>query len=216
MIDVVGLGGGGHARVVIEILTLLGNYSIKGVLDPALPKGVDRALGVEVLGDDQLLDKLVASGTRTAFIGVGGVRETDRRRRVYEFARASGCVIVQAVHPGAVVSSSAVLGDGVTIMAGAIVNAASVLGDNVTLNTGAIVEHDCEIADHCHVATGARLGGGVKVETGAHIGIGAVIRQGITIGAGALVGAGAVVVSDVPAKVIVVGNPARVMRQAEP
>jgi UDP-perosamine 4-acetyltransferase len=176
---------------------------------------MDSRLGLNVLGDDSLLPQLVASGTRAAFIGVGGVRETGRRKRVYEFARASGCTIVQAVHPTAVVSSTTKLGEGVTIMAGAIVNAASVLGNNVTVNTGAIVEHDCDIEDHCHIATGARLGGGVKVGTGAHIGIGAVIREGIRIGAGSLVGAGAVVVEHVPPGATVVGNPARVMRQEQ-
>jgi UDP-2-acetamido-3-amino-2,3-dideoxy-glucuronate N-acetyltransferase len=44
------------------------------------------------------------------------------------------------------------------------------------------------------------------------IGSGAVILPGVTIGEGAVVGAGAVVTKDVPARTIVVGNPARVLR----
>ena len=47
----------------------------------------------------------------------------------------------------------------------------------------------------------------------ASIGSGAVILAGVTIGEGALVGAGAVVTRDVPARTIVVGNPAHVVRE---
>ena len=47
------------------------------------------------------------------------------------------------------------------------------------------------------------------IERGAAIGSGAVILAGLRIGAGALIGAGAVVTRDVPARVIVAGNPAR-------
>lgn len=49
------------------------------------------------------------------------------------------------------------------------------------------------------------------VRRGASIGSGAVILPGVEIGAGAMVGAGAVVVRDVPAGMIVVGSPAKVI-----
>ena len=51
------------------------------------------------------------------------------------------------------------------------------------------------------------------VRAGASIGSGATILCGVTIGAEALVGAGSVVTRDVPDRVIVVGNPARVLRE---
>ncbi len=50
------------------------------------------------------------------------------------------------------------------------------------------------------------------LERGCSIGAGAVILPGIRIGSGALVGAGAVVTRDVPINKLVVGNPARVLR----
>jgi galactoside O-acetyltransferase len=45
------------------------------------------------------------------------------------------------------------------------------------------------------------------------LGAGAIILPGVTIGDNSIVGAGSVVTKDVPANVIVVGNPARVLRQ---
>ena len=48
---------------------------------------------------------------------------------------------------------------------------------------------------------------------GAKIGANATLLPGVTIGRDALVGAGAVVVHDVPDGAVVVGNPARVVKQ---
>ena len=51
------------------------------------------------------------------------------------------------------------------------------------------------------------------VKKGASIGAGAVIVCGVTIGEGAMVGAGSVVTKDVPPGVLVVGNPAKVVKR---
>ena len=50
------------------------------------------------------------------------------------------------------------------------------------------------------------------VKRGASIGSNATLLCGITVGADAIVGAGSVVINDVPDKVIVAGNPARIIR----
>jgi len=206
---VVGLGAGGHAKVMIEALRLAGGVEIVALLDANPSLHGTRVAGVEVLGGDERLDEIRAAGTTHAFIGVGGARSNEPRRAVFERARAHGFSLVTAVHPSAVVSASASLGEGAAVLARAVVNADAVLGRNVIVNTAAIVEHDCRVGDHAHIASGARLAGGVTIAAGAHIGLGASVRQGISVGAAALVGAGAVVVDDVPDGAIVVGVPAR-------
>jgi len=211
MIPVLGFGAGGHAKVVIEVLRSMQKYEIVGLLEAEEELWGTRVLGVEVRGDDSLMAELKQRGIDHAFIGVGTVGDAQPRRQLYEKVAGFGFKIVAAIHAAAVVSSSAKIGNGPTIMAGAIVNANAVIGNNVIVNTGAIVEHDCVIGDHVHIATGARLAGGVHVGTGSHIGIGAVVRQEIRIGAGAIVGAGAVVVRDVPDATTVIGVPARVL-----
>jgi acetyltransferase-like isoleucine patch superfamily enzyme len=54
---------------------------------------------------------------------------------------------------------------------------------------------------------------GPTIRRGARIGGGAVILPGVEIGAEAFVGAGAVVLRDVPPRAVVVGNPARRIRE---
>jgi acetyltransferase-like isoleucine patch superfamily enzyme len=53
---------------------------------------------------------------------------------------------------------------------------------------------------------------GPTIRRGARVGGGAVLCPGVEIGEEAFVGAGAVVTKDVPARALVVGNPARVVR----
>lgn len=212
---VIGLGAGGHAKVVIEILRLMGDYELVGMLDSKRELWGTDVLKVPVLGDDRLLPKLYIQGVRHVFIGVGSVGDMLPRRRLYEQAERQGFEFTQAIHPQAVISPSVTIGKGPTIMAGAVINAAAQIRDNVIVNTGAIIEHDCVISSHVHIATGVHLASTVHVSEGTHIGLGASIRQSLSIGRNSVVGAGSVVIEDVPDNVVVVGVPARVLRRIE-
>jgi UDP-perosamine 4-acetyltransferase len=211
---VVGIGAGGHAKVLIDVLRLHSKIEIVGLTDSAPELWHTSVLGVPVLGDDSLLPRLLAQGVRGVFIGVGGRGDNTPRRRLYEHVHGLGFQSIAIIHSMAVIASDVTIGLGPMIMAGAIVNPGVRICDNVIINTGAIVEHDCLIGNHVHVATGARLASTVRVGDGAHIGAGATIRQCITIGENAIVGAGAVVVKDVSPGSVVVGVPARSLRVA--
>ena len=57
---------------------------------------------------------------------------------------------------------------------------------------------------------------GPTIRRGARVGVGAVLCPGVEIGEEAFIGAGAVVVDDVPPGIVVVGNPARMLREVPP
>ncbi|MFC2035007.1 acetyltransferase [Chloroflexota bacterium] len=210
---IIGLGAGGHAKVVIEILRLSNNYELVGLLDSRQELWNTELLGIPVIGDDSLLAELNKRGINYAFIGLGTIGDTRPRRRLYEKARRQGFQIANVIHPQAVIAPSVIIGYGSTIMAGVVINAAAQLGDNVIINTSAVVEHDCVISNHVHIATGARLASGVHVGEGTHIGLGSSILQCIHIGCNAIIGTGAVVVDDVPDNVTVTGIPARILKK---
>lgn len=205
---VIGLGAGGHAKVVIEILRFYNSYELTGLLDPKPELKGRNLLGVPVLGNDDLLPDLKRDGIDHFFVGLGSIGDTGPRRRLFELALEHSMKPIDAIHPDAIISPSAELGEGVTVMGGAVVNADASLGMNVIINTGAIIEHDCVIGNHVHVATGARLASSINVGRGSHIGAGVTVLQCIRIGENAIVGAGAVVIRDVHSDATVVGCPA--------
>jgi sugar O-acyltransferase (sialic acid O-acetyltransferase NeuD family) len=208
---VVGLGAGGHAKVVLDILAFHEEFQVVGLTDADPAMVGKRILGVPILGTDELLPGLRAEGVRGAFIGVGSVGDCQTRRQLFELACTLGFQMIDIIHPDATVARSVRMGQGSTIMAQVALNPDIVLGDNVIVNTGAQLDHDCQVGDHVHVAPGAHISGGVRIGPCAHIGVGATIIQGLQIGAGVIVGAGAVVLHDVPPNVTVVGVPARIL-----
>ena len=203
------LGGGGHARVIIDSLansTGLPSGSI--ILDPEPALWGTEIQGVPILGGDDLIPGLMDDGVTRFVIGLGGTQDNKPRKKVFELALSYGLEPVTVCHASSVRSFHAVIGSGTVLLPQSVVNAGALVGDNVILNTSAIVEHDCIVRDHVHMATGSRLCSTVTVGEGAHIGAGATVRQMITIGEGAVIGMGSVVVKDVPAGVTVVGVPA--------
>jgi UDP-perosamine 4-acetyltransferase len=208
------LGGGGHAKVLIDAIQAGGKVTVIGILDrdPALTG--TSILGAPVLGSDEAIQDM--TGEADSFIvGIGSVGDPSTRMALFEKALKAGLKPLTVIHPNAVVSPYAKIGEGCMLYAGCIVNPDAIIGRNVIINTGAIVEHDCMIGDHVHVATGARLAGTVTVGMGAHIGAGAVIRQKGEVGDFAVVGAGAVVVKPVRPGETVVGNPARPLQKGD-
>ncbi len=210
-VEIVIVGAGGHARMLIDALQAAGESRAIGLLDANPERRGTRVLGVPIVGDDAALATLAAAGTRWFAVGLGSPVNGNLapRRALYEAAVAHGLTPLTIVHPTAVVSRYAEIGGGAQLLPLAVVNAAALVGANTIVNSGAVVEHDCVVGDHAHIATGARLTSAVTVGDGAHVGAGAIVRQGIRIGARAVVGAGAVVVADVRDGVVVAGVPAR-------
>ena len=202
------LGGGGHARVLVDMLMLLDTFSLVGILDANRQRWGDELMGVPVLGGDEQIES-IADQVDVFVVGLGGAGDNRPRQKLYTLGREHGLEPVTLIHPRAIVSRWANLGAGCQVLPAAVINANASLGQNVIINSGAIVEHDCVIGDHVHIATGAKLCSAVNVDQAAHIGAGATVRQLIRIGAESLVGAGAVVVTDVPPQARVFGVPAR-------
>ena len=79
-------------------------------------------------------------------------------------------------------------------------------------NRGACIGHHNTLGDFVSIGPGAVTGGSCRIGTGAFLGVGATLAPEVAVGANAVVGAGAVVVEDVPDGAVVVGNPARTLR----
>lgn len=118
------------------------------------------------------------------------------------------------------------IGNNVSIGTLSVVEHHVTIGDNVRIHTQAFIPEYSVLEDGCWIGpnvvlTNAKypLSPGVKdqlagvvIRKGAKIGANATILPGVVVGENALVGAGSVVVRDVPPGAVVVGNPAKVIR----
>lgn len=204
MSEVVVMGAGGHAKVVISTLQAAGHTVVAAYADDEARWGCE-ILGVPVRGP------LAAAGEAGVASGVIAIGCNETRKKV---ARVVNLRWLTVVHPAAWVAPDAQLGEGTVVLAGAIVQPGCVVGRHVIINTAATIDHDCVIKDCAHIAPGVHLAGNVRVGEGAFLGIGCTAIPSRKIGAWTIVGAGAVVVRDLGDGVIAYGVPARAKRQS--
>ena len=125
---------------------------------------------------------------------------------------------------GALVRENCIIGDDCSIGSGTVLEFQVILGNQVRIHSQCFVPEHSILEDGCWIGpnvviTNAKfpqasrtkeLLAGVRIGRKAKIGANSTLLPGVVIGEGALVGAGSVVTRDVPAGVIVVGNPARI------
>jgi acetyltransferase-like isoleucine patch superfamily enzyme len=111
---------------------------------------------------------------------------------------------------GSLVENGTTIGALSKIQADAYITAYSTLEDNVFIAPRVITTNDNFMG---RTERRHELRRGPTIRRGARVGGGAILCPGVEVGEEAFVGAGAVVVRDVPPRVVVVGNPARVLRE---
>jgi hypothetical protein len=124
--------------------------------------------------------------------------------------------LATVIDPTSVLASTVAVDAGVLVNAGCVVGANASLKRLVLLNRSVSVGHHVTVQDYATLGPGCTLCAFVTVGQGAFVGAGSVINPHISVGANAVIGSGAVVTRDVPANTVVVGNPARVVREGNP
>lgn len=147
------------------------------------------------------------------------------------------------IRSGTVIYSGVNIGDNLRSGHNVLIRENTKIGDNVLVGTNSVIDGDCRIGDNVSIQTGVYVTRYTTIDDGAFLGpccvttndkymksgvtlkgpvikrkarIGAnsTIMPGITIGQGAVVGAGSVVTKDVPPHKVVMGVPARIVRDA--
>jgi acetyltransferase-like isoleucine patch superfamily enzyme len=190
------------------------------------------------LGEDVVVEDYAVVGKYPTF----GTRSTTRREELEPLVVGDGTRILAGavvfagtrfgrnciVGDQACVRERCELGDDVVIGRGAHVEndvsigARSKVQANAYVTAYSTLEEDVFIAP-CVITTNDNFMGrtekrhalrkGPTIRRGARIGGGAILLPGIDVGEEAFVGAGAVVLENVPARAVVVGNPARQIRE---
>ncbi len=202
------IGGGGHGRVVAETAQLSGLFERIAVIDEKAVEGWRLPL-IECYASER---HIAAHPEEWCFVVAIGHAPT--RRRLFSSYSLAGFRAACVIHPGASVSRSAELGEGVAVLAGAIVAAQARIGQGAIVNHNAVVEHDCHLGAFAHMAPGSVMAGGSSLGDESFLGACASIRHGIAVGSGITIGNGAAVIHSLDQPGIYVGVPARLMARA--
>lgn len=189
MKDIVLVGFGGHAKSVADTIERTGQFNIVGYTDV---KEDTESSRYKYLGTDDSLKDIYESGVKCAAVGVGYVGKGDTRDELYKILKDIGFELPVVVDSSAIISETAVIGEGTFIGKGAIINAEAKVGKMCIVNTKALVEHETVVGDYSHVAVGANLCGQVNIGDHVFVGAGAVVVQCVNVVAGSFIRAGEV------------------------
>jgi acetyltransferase-like isoleucine patch superfamily enzyme len=190
-----------------------------------------------VLGDGVRVLENAVVGKQPAL----GPKSTAKREPLPAARIGDGTIVSTGaiVFAGATIGASCILGDQscvrerVTIADDVVVGRGSLVENDTTIGSGTRIQAEAYVTAYstleedvfiapCVVTTNDNFMGrterrkalmkGPTIRRGARVGGGAILCPGVEVGEEAFVGAGAVVTKDVPPRTVVVGNPARVLR----
>lgn len=208
-------GASGHGKVVADILSSIGTYTIIGFCDDGYSTMGKQFYSYPLLGGRaEVLDYVRKNPATRVLVSIGN---NHIRSLLIEWLDENNIQLAPAaVHPSAQIGQKVTLGDGLVVMARAVINSSSTIGRGGIINTCASVDHDCTLGDCIHIAPGAHLCGLVTMGNRSMLGAGGVVIPSVVVGNDVMVGAGATVVREVPDGVTVVGVPASIVHDPTP
>jgi acetyltransferase-like isoleucine patch superfamily enzyme len=200
-----------HETAVVYPGTVLGEgvkvleYAVVGKQPVLSPRSTAKR---EELPPAELADGSIVSTGATVFAGskIGERVIVGDGACVRERCKIADDVVIGR---GSLVENDTKIGARTKIQAHAYVTAYSTVEEDVFVAPCVVTSNDNFMG---RTEKRHELVKGPTIRRGARIGAGAVLCPGIEIGEEAFVGAGAVVTKDVPPRTVVVGNPARVLR----
>lgn len=204
MQDIILIGGGGHAKSVIDVIESESKFNIIGIIDK--PENIGKnVLGYKIIGTDENLSKIFKY-CKNAHISIGQIKTNEPRKRIFEILKNIGFNLPVIISPFAYVSKHAQIGEGSIIMHNALINSGASVGKNCIINTKALIEHDAKIGNHCHISTASVINGGVNIKDDVFFGSNATSKEYIKIGENCVVGGGIAIMSNLAKNLKVKGE----------
>lgn len=206
------IGAGTYGEVMFELAEACG-YRICGVLDDDESKTGCRFMDSAVI--EKLSDREESFFEDKNFVVAIGNNET--RYKIMNRILKSGGHTPTLIHPTATVSSSAEIGQGVYIQMGAVIWTKVKIGDFTIISPNTVIAHHTKIGKACLISTLCAVGASIDIGNFAMFGFESIAITGMhRIGNNVMLGAGTTLTKDVGDNVLMVGTPARKVKDRMP
>lgn len=202
------VGAGGLGRIVHDVLSqdeeVAREYTLAGFLDTRTNLELPADLQNSVLGSP------LTYQPQDDEIFIPAIGDPRWRKNLLEPLIQQGASFYSYTRQASI-AARARIGQGVFLTPGAVISTDCEIGDYSYIDTYVVVGHDVKIGTHCMLGAMSFLSGSVRVQDGVAIHPRATIAKGVTLGEESTIGIGTVVLKNVPPRVTVFGNPARVI-----
>jgi sugar O-acyltransferase (sialic acid O-acetyltransferase NeuD family) len=176
-------GSSGHAKVLEELFNF-SEYRIVALVDnnkeaKSVIANTPLLNGIE--GFTNWLKQRNNSTQLYGIVAIGGALGLDRLK-IQKLLVNKNVKIINAIHPFSYLAKNTCIGEGTQILAGAVIASSANIGNGVIINTASSIDHECILHDGVHIGPGATLAGCVEVGSCTFIGAGAVVLPRIKIG----------------------------------
>jgi len=125
-----------------------------------------------------------------------GISNIDFREKMMRVLKEKNAIILNFIHPSAIVAESAIIGEGNTIYPFCIIGPNTVIGNNNLITAYSFISHDCKVGDNNFFST-VGLSGNVSVGNNNFFGIRSTVLPYFSVGNGNVIQAGMIVDKDV-------------------
>lgn len=203
------IGTGGFAREVYCCLVDIFHSDEVSIKDKVVFLDKDElCMQDTVMGCKLIKESTFDANKYVAFIAVG---EPHIREKIYnKYPKETEYATI--IHPSAVVSDWAEIGEGSIITACCVVTCNIKIGKQAHINLNSTIGHDCVIGDFFTTAPDANISGICNFGNRVYFGTNSCVKQGISICDDVTIGMGGVVVKDIQERGVYIGNPLRKLK----
>ncbi|MFN7674435.1 acetyltransferase [Flavobacterium sp.] len=146
-----------------------------------------------------------------------GIGNPVLRKKIFNKFSELGGKLTSTISPMASIGTFDVnIGYGTNVLSGAIFSNGSKIGKGSIVYYNSIITHDCVIGDFVEISPSVTILGRSEIGSYTQVGSNATILPDIKIGQNVIIGAGSVVTKDIPENCVVVGIPAKVIKELNP
>jgi sugar O-acyltransferase (sialic acid O-acetyltransferase NeuD family) len=146
-----------------------------------------------------------------------GIGNPVLRKKIYDKFTQLGGKFTSTISPKCHIGNFGVqIQSGCNLMTGTVITNDIFIGKGSLINLNCTIGHDCILGDFVETCPGVHVSGNCNIGNFTFIGTNATILPKVSIGSNVIVGAGSVVTKDVPDNVMVVGIPAKIVKELTP